>query len=103
MFERQVDDDVVQKLITVFSIIVRERRIDRSEQNLTPPFRFPTPPYRTGFDDALNYLIQNQAENCDLESLSIHSGATCFLSATTSGKSLPIAASRDIDCRGGSR
>jgi hypothetical protein len=29
--------------------------------------------------------------------------ATCFLSATTSGKSLPTAASRDIDCPCGSR
>jgi AraC-like DNA-binding protein len=78
MFERQVEDVVAQKLITMFSIIVRERRIDGSPQNLTHPFRFPTPPYRTGFDDALNYLIQNKAENCDLESLSIHLGLSRF-------------------------
>ncbi len=80
MFERQVDEDVAQKLITVFTIVVRERRIDESLQNLTHPhpFRFPTPPYRTGFDDALNYLIQNQAENCGLESLSIHLGLSRF-------------------------
>jgi AraC-like DNA-binding protein len=44
----------------------------------THPFRFPSPPYRTGFDDALNYLIQNQAENCDLQSLSIHLGLSRF-------------------------
>jgi transcriptional regulator GlxA family with amidase domain len=78
MFERRVDDDVARSLAAVFGTIVQERRSDRFPQHPRHLPRFPAPPHRTGFDDAINYLIQNQTQTCDLESMSNQLGLSRF-------------------------
>jgi AraC-like DNA-binding protein len=78
IFQGDAEDAVMEKLIPALRILMREWRSDFDPRNGEHAFGLPSPSRCTLFNDALDYLIQNQSEHCDLESLSIYLGLSHF-------------------------
>lgn len=78
IFRARTEDAVVKKFIQVFRTIVKARRSDVLWNHEKENARFPTPIQCVTFNAALNYLIQNRTEHCDLDSLGVHLGLSRF-------------------------
>ena len=78
IFQGRPGHAVVKKFTRLFRAIVQARQSNVLQKNERESGRFPTPLRRVSFDMALNYLIQNGTENCDLDSLSMHLGLSRF-------------------------
>jgi AraC-like DNA-binding protein len=78
IFQPRPEQAVVKKFVEILRAIVQTRQGCVRPMNQTQSDRCPTPFQRTSFDKALNYLIQNRTEHCDLDSLGNHLGLSRF-------------------------
>jgi AraC-like DNA-binding protein len=78
MFQTRAEQAVVKKFIELLRAIVQARQSSVLPKNEKERGGCPTPIQRASFDTALNYLVQNRTEPCDLDSLSMHLGLSRF-------------------------
>jgi AraC-like DNA-binding protein len=71
IFQPRTEHAVVKKFAELFRAIVQKRQSSVLAKNEKESGRRPPPIQRVSFDTALNYLMQNRTEHCDLDSLSM--------------------------------